>query len=161
LKEAIGVLTVELMTVRTLQQLADANDHRLKILQGDAMKVPHSDILKLAGIDCVNPLKRIHIVGNLPFNVATPLLIQWLHLLQQRNGLFGSAEVWMTLMFQKEVAQRICAPVNTSDRGRLSVITQTLCSANIPYVIPSSAFLPKPKVRENNSLRRISSPGLT
>ncbi|KAI8579498.1 hypothetical protein K450DRAFT_242382 [Umbelopsis ramanniana AG] len=132
--------------IPTLTQLADANDHRLKILQGDAMKVPHSDILQLAGIHRVDPLKRIHIVGNLPFNVATPLLIQWLHLLQQRKGLFGAAEVWMTLMFQKEVAQRICAPVNTPDRGRLSVITQTLCSANIPYLIPSSAFLPKPKV---------------
>jgi dimethyladenosine transferase 1 len=110
------------------------------------MKVPHSDILKLADITGADPQRRIHIVGNLPFNVATPLLIQWLQLLHQRKGLFGAGEVWMTLMFQKEVAQRICAPMNTPDRGRLSVIAQTLCNASIPYIIPSSAFLPKPKV---------------
>lgn len=132
--------------IPTLTQLADATDHRLKILQGDAMKTPHSDILDLAGLPLNEPNRRIHIVGNLPFNVATPLLIQWLHLLHKKEGLFGSADVWMTLMFQKEVAQRICAPVSTAHRGRLSVITQTLCSAHIPYMIPSSAFLPRPMV---------------
>lgn len=120
------------------------------------MKTPHSDILDLAGLPLNEPNRRIHIVGNLPFNVATPLLIQWLHLLHKKEGLFGSADVWMTLMFQKEVAQRICAPVSTAHRGRLSVITQTLCSAHIPYMIPSSAFLPRPKVwRHTSHLLRV------
>lgn len=130
----------------SLQQLADTADNRLKILQGDALKMPQNKILELANLVANEPSQRVHIVGNLPFNVATPLLIQWLQQLNRKEGLFGNADVWMTLMFQKEVAQRICAPINTSERGRLAVIAQTLCKAQIPYVVPSTAFLPKPKV---------------
>jgi dimethyladenosine transferase 1 len=111
------------------------------------MKLPHSQIMELAKLSMDNSNQKVHIIGNLPFNVATPLLIQWLQMLHRREGLFGNAEVWMTLMFQKEVAQRICAPINTAERGRLSVIAQTLCHTHIPYIVPSTAFLPKPKVR--------------
>jgi 16S rRNA A1518/A1519 N6-dimethyltransferase RsmA/KsgA/DIM1 with predicted DNA glycosylase/AP lyase activity len=116
-----------------------------------------SRVLELANLAKNDPSQRVHIIGNLPFNVATPLLIQWLQLLHRREGLFGNANVWMTLMFQKEVAQRICAPINTSERGRLAVIAQTLCQAHIPYVVPSTAFLPKPKVRSFDSVNTMTS----
>jgi dimethyladenosine transferase 1 len=118
-----------------------------------------SRVLELANLAKNDPSQRVHIIGNLPFNVATPLLIQWLQLLHRREGLFGNANVWMTLMFQKEVAQRICAPINTSERGRLAVIAQTLCQAHIPYVVPSTAFLPKPKVRSVDSVNTMTATG--
>jgi dimethyladenosine transferase 1 len=71
------------------------------------LTIDHHDILRAAGgIDSLgleqkNPL---HIMGNLPFNVASPLLLQWLHQQASQQGLFGiNADIWMTLMFQKEV----------------------------------------------------------
>ena len=78
------------------------------------------------------------IVANLPYNVATPLLIGWLTgQLRPRS---------MTLMFQKEVADRIAAAPGSKTYGRLSVLTQALCEARIAMDLPARAFTPPPKV---------------
>ena len=79
-----------------------------------------------------------HVVSNLPYNVGTALLIKWL------TGPWTPAS--MTLMFQKEVAQRIVAPVDGDAYGRLSVIAQATCYAAIVMDVPARAFTPPPKV---------------
>jgi 16S rRNA (adenine1518-N6/adenine1519-N6)-dimethyltransferase len=79
-----------------------------------------------------------HVVSNLPYNVGTALLIKWLT---------GSwRPVSMTLMFQKEVAQRIVAPVDAPAYGRLAVIAQATSQARTIMDVPARAFTPPPKV---------------
>ena len=79
-----------------------------------------------------------HVVANLPYNVGTALLIKWL------TGPWTPAS--MTLMFQKEVAQRIVAPVDGEAYGRLAVIAQATCDAAIVMDVPARAFTPPPRV---------------
>jgi 16S rRNA (adenine1518-N6/adenine1519-N6)-dimethyltransferase len=79
-----------------------------------------------------------HVVSNLPYNVGTPLLIKWL------TGPWTPAS--LTLMFQKEVAQRIAAQPGTGAYGRLSVIAQATCEARAVMDVPARAFTPPPKV---------------
>jgi 16S rRNA (adenine1518-N6/adenine1519-N6)-dimethyltransferase len=79
-----------------------------------------------------------HLVSNLPYNVGTPLLIKWL------TGAWTPRA--MTLMFQKEVAQRIAAPAATPAYGRLAVIAQAACDAEAAMDVPARAFTPPPKV---------------
>jgi 16S rRNA (adenine1518-N6/adenine1519-N6)-dimethyltransferase len=77
-------------------------------------------------------------VANLPYNIASPLLLGWLR----------QAAAWerLTLMFQEEVADRICAAADTPAYGRLSVIAQWICAAEFRLRIPPDAFVPPPKV---------------
>ena len=79
-----------------------------------------------------------HIVANLPYNVGTPLLIKWL------TGPW--TPVSMTLMFQKEVAQRIAAPAGGPAYGRLAVIAQATSEVEVVMEVPARAFTPPPKV---------------
>ena len=79
-----------------------------------------------------------HVVSNLPYNVGTILLIKWL------TGPWTPAS--MTLMFQKEVAQRIVAPADGEAYGRLAVIAQATSTAQIVMDVPARAFTPPPKV---------------
>ncbi len=82
------------------------------------------------------------LVANLPYNIATPLLTGWLGQMRDRPGCYRS----MTLMFQREVADRIVAPPGGKAYGRLSVICQWLCGTKRLFDIPPSAFVPAPKV---------------
>ncbi|MBU2092243.1 MAG: 16S rRNA (adenine(1518)-N(6)/adenine(1519)-N(6))-dimethyltransferase, partial [Alphaproteobacteria bacterium] len=78
------------------------------------------------------------IAANLPYNIATALLMRWLDRLDTLDGL--------TLMFQKEVGDRLRAKPGGDAYGRLSVITQWLCEASAVFDIPPRAFTPAPKV---------------
>ena len=78
------------------------------------------------------------VVANLPYNISTPLLFKWL----ERLDLFQA----LTLMFQKEVAQRIIAQPGAKAYGRLSVMVQWLCSATNLFDLPPRAFTPAPRV---------------
>lgn len=113
--------------VLALQEVA-AVDKRLVIHADDALKTDYEAI-------CEAPRA---LVANLPYNIATPLLVGWL----KQLDLFQS----LTLMFQKEVAERIVAPTRTKDYGRLSVLTQWLAKPEIKFDIPPQAFTPPPKV---------------
>jgi len=115
-----------------LAEIGAAYPDRLSIVEGDAMKIDPTTLTAA-------PIK---IVANLPYNIATPLLISWLQLIHERPGRI----VGMTLMFQKEVAGRLTASPGTRDYGRLSVLTQWLCEARTLFDIPASAFVPPPKV---------------
>lgn len=114
--------------VAALQPLVVAAHGKLVLIPDDALK---ADYLALA------PAPRA-IVANLPYNIATPLLLGWL----EHIGAFHS----LTLMFQKEVAERLIAAPATSAYGRLSVITQWLATAEKCFDLPPSAFTPPPKV---------------
>ncbi len=114
--------------VDALEELADAFGGRLKIVEADALKV---DVATLAA-------RPRRIVANLPYNVATPLLIGWL----RRIDAFQS----LTLMFQREVAERLVARPRSKAYGRLSVITQWLCETRVLFNVDKRAFTPPPKV---------------
>ncbi|KAF9380250.1 Dimethyladenosine transferase 1, mitochondrial, partial [Mortierella sp. AD011] len=89
----------------------------------------------------------IRLLGNLPFGVASPLLIQWLKMMGLRQGIFQSNnKVSMTLMFQKEVAEGIAAPPGHPQRSRLSIMAQSICNVKMAYRVSSGVFVPKPKV---------------
>jgi 16S rRNA (adenine1518-N6/adenine1519-N6)-dimethyltransferase len=116
-----------------LAELQTAAPGQLTLVQDDALK---ADERALA--DAVQPGAPVRIVANLPYNVGTPLLIKWL------TGPLKPQS--MTLMFQKEVAQRIVAEVDTDAYGRLGVICQALARAEIVMDLPARAFTPPPKV---------------
>ncbi|CAG8490481.1 7116_t:CDS:2, partial [Acaulospora colombiana] len=131
------------------KQLSEVSEGVLKVFHGDMLKIDHSSILQAANMsetDSICSKSRVHLIGNLPFNVASPLLVQWMKMLYGREGIFRFPNVSMTLMFQKEVGNRIVAGVNDSRRGRISVLVQSLCEARTVYQLPSEVFVPKPKV---------------
>jgi len=112
-----------------LDELAQASDGRLSLLLADALTVDEASLAD-GGPSAV--------VSNLPYNVGTPLLIKWL------TGPFRPAS--LTLMFQKEVAERIVAPPGSDAYGRLGVIAQAVCEARLVMDVPARAFTPPPKV---------------
>jgi len=111
-----------------LEELAEASGGGLALVFGDALAVDEAAIAGGAA----------HLVSNLPYNVGTPLLIKWL------TGPWTPAS--LTLMFQKEVADRIAAPPGASAYGRLAVIAQATCEARVVMDVPARAFTPPPKV---------------
>lgn len=119
--------------VPLLEELREASDGALTIVQGDALKVDEATLVSAqgAGGDGL-------IVANLPYNVGTPLLIKWL------TGPWRPTS--MSLMFQKEVADRIAAPVGSDAYGRLGVISQAICRCQVVMDLPARAFTPPPKV---------------
>ena len=106
----------------------DTGDGRLTLVQADALKVFEADLVE----------GPTHLVSNLPYNVGTALLIKWLtgHWLPHA----------LTLMFQKEVAERIVAAPGDDAYGRLAVISQAVCEAKIVMHLPPAAFTPPPRV---------------
>jgi 16S rRNA (adenine1518-N6/adenine1519-N6)-dimethyltransferase len=114
--------------IAALEPLRDAADGRLEIIEADARAV---DLASLG-----DPPRRI--VANLPYNVATPLFIDWLA--------HAPAFAGMTLMFQREVADRIAAKAGDPAYGRLSVIANWHCKTAKLFNVPSRAFTPRPKV---------------
>ena len=111
-----------------LAEIAAAYPGRLTVIEGDALTV---DCTKLGSAP-----RRI--VANLPYNIATPLIIKWL----QQGAAFAS----LTVMVQKEVADRLIASPRTKDYGRLSVLAQFLSKPRRLFDLPPRAFVPAPKV---------------
>ena len=111
-----------------LEELKKAASPRLQIKQADALKEPVWEY----------GFQPRQIIANLPYNISTPLLILWLK--------HANAFDKLTLMFQKEVAERIVAQPGESCFGRLSVLCDWLTTAKILFDVPADAFLPKPKV---------------
>jgi len=116
-----------------LADLAEAAPGRLTVIEADALQVDERTLA-----DAIEPGAPVRIVANLPYNVGTPLLIKWL------TGPLRPES--MTLMFQKEVAQRIAARVGSDAYGRLAVIAQTVADAEVIMDLPARAFTPPPKV---------------
>ena len=114
--------------VDALSDLIAAAQGRLTLVEADATKVSLADL---------GPPPR-RIVANLPYNLGTVLLVRWLREIEALSG--------MTLMFQKEVADRIVAGPGGKSYGRLSVMTGWLCDTRICFSLPARAFTPPPKV---------------
>jgi 16S rRNA (adenine1518-N6/adenine1519-N6)-dimethyltransferase len=123
----VTAVEVDGRAIAAMQELAKAAP-RLRIVAGDALAL---DLATLV------PAPR-QVVANLPYNIASPLLVGWLR----------QAASWerLTLMFQQEVADRICAAPDTPAYGRLSVLAQWICAAEFRLRIPPAAFVPPPKV---------------
>jgi 16S rRNA (adenine1518-N6/adenine1519-N6)-dimethyltransferase len=118
--------------INALQDIAAAHPGRLDILNADALQVDVAALLT----------PPVRVVANLPYNVGTELLIRWL-----------SPEQWppfwdsLTLMFQKEVAERIVAKPRTDHYGRLALLVGWRADAKIVMHLPPEAFTPAPKVQ--------------
>ena len=133
LKAGARVTAVErdARAVPILEELAAVSDGRLSLVNADALAV---DAAALAG-------DGAHIAANLPYNIGTALLVGWL-----------SEAVWLpwwrsaTLMFQREVADRIVAAPGSGAYGRLSVLAQWRCDVRIVTTLRPEAFTPPPKV---------------
>jgi len=124
---SVTVVEIDVRAVAAMQELA-ASCSRLRVVSGDALSL---DLASLV------PAPR-QVVANLPYNIATPLLIGWL----RRAGEFER----LTLMFQQEVAERICSEKEMPAYGRLAVLAQWICHAELLIRIPPGAFVPPPKV---------------
>lgn len=92
------------------------------------------------------PRAPVHLIGNLPFAISTRLLVNWLSDVSQRRGAWSYGRASMTLTFQKEVADRIVAPMLAPQRCRLSVMSQLWTKPQLRFEIPGKAFVPKPDV---------------
>jgi 16S rRNA (adenine1518-N6/adenine1519-N6)-dimethyltransferase len=128
--DAAAVVAVERDSrcIVALSDLVEASDGRLRLIEGDALEVDP---------EAIAPAPRA-IVANLPYNVATPLLIGWLKRIEQFRSL--------TLMFQREVADRLSAKPGTKAYGRLSVIAQWRADVRPLFNLPARAFTPPPKI---------------
>ena len=118
--------------IPALCEIADAAPGRLTIIEADALQVDYQSLAREL------PLR---VVANLPYNIATPLLTRWI-----------SAEPWppwwfsLTLMFQREVAERIVALPGSKAYGRLAVLAQWRTRPRLLFEVPARAFTPAPKV---------------
>ncbi len=114
-----------------LAELADAFPGQLTVIEGDALELPLRQVMP----------GPCHIVSNLPYNVGTALFVGWL-------GGKAWPPQWrsLTLMFQREVADRIVAATNDDAYGRLAILSQWRCHARLAMKVHRSAFTPPPKV---------------
>jgi 16S rRNA (adenine1518-N6/adenine1519-N6)-dimethyltransferase len=117
--------------IPALEQIAAAYPGKLQIVEDDALALDETKLFDTP----------VRVAANLPYNVGTALLVKWL-----------SAETWppfwksLTLMFQREVAERLVAKPDTEHYGRLSVLTQWRATAKIQFDVSRSAFVPPPKI---------------
>ncbi|XP_043252762.1 dimethyladenosine transferase 1, mitochondrial [Colletes gigas] len=134
----------------TLEMLADAFaavNGKMDIIYNDIMRTSLDNLFPTTKAQIwEGKSPRLYIIGNLPFNVSTPLIIQWLHAISEKRGPWAYGRTRMTLTFQKEVAERLVAEPLNIQRCRLSVMAQAWTHPILHFVIPGTAFLPKPKV---------------
>jgi 16S rRNA (adenine1518-N6/adenine1519-N6)-dimethyltransferase len=125
---SVTALDVDSRAAAAMRSLAESRPGRLMVIEADALA---------ADLPALVAPPRV-IVANLPYNVGTAMLVRWL----AEAGAYRA----MTLMFQREVAERIVAAPGTAAYGRLSVLAQWLCDVSISMHIPAAAFTPPPKV---------------
>ncbi len=121
-----------------LAPLEAAAGGRLTVIDADALDIDEGALAATAG----EGAKGIRVIANLPYNVATVLIIKWLRQIAGAPGLYTS----LVMTVQKEVAARLCAVPRTKAYGRLSVMCQWLTDAKICFDIDARAFTPPPRV---------------
>ena len=145
LEGAAKVIAIERdeRAIPALEEIAARWPGRLEIIHGDALETDYPALAARTGL----PVK---VVANLPYNIATPLLTGWLMPeTREEDAAFSSWPPWwqsLTLMFQKEVAERITAQPKTKAHGRLAVLAQWRAHPRILFEVPPRAFTPPPKV---------------
>lgn len=136
LDEGVEKLVCIEMDERFAEALTSWPEHaanRLCVERADATTMDWGALIERTGLK-----PPVMIIANLPYNVGTPLLVNWL----TNADWVGE----MALMFQKEVAQRICAQPGSNHYGRLAVLSQAVCTTRIAFTLPPGAFKPPPKV---------------
>ena len=131
LKSEPDLLTVIEMDGRCIEimyELRKIYGDKMRIVEGDALKYPFTEDMSLPK----------NIVSNLPYNISVPLLTNWLKNMRHFSSL--------TLMFQKEVAERITAVPNNKNYGRLSVLAQLTCKIKLLFNLNPNCFVPAPKI---------------
>jgi len=119
-----------------LAEIAAAYPGRLEIISADALKIDEAELLRTQ-----NTIGAVRVAANLPYNVGTALLVKWL-----------TAETWppfwesLTLMFQREVAERLVAEPGSKAYGRLSVLAQWRATPRILFDVAARAFTPPPRI---------------
>lgn len=126
--QKLTVIEMDERCIQIMHELKDASGDRLVIVNGDAMQYNYEQKTMLPQ----------NIISNLPYNISVALLILWLKNMNNFDSL--------TLMFQREVAERITADINTKNYGRISVLAQLTCKIKSLFSIPPSCFVPAPKV---------------
>ncbi len=127
--ECLTVVEMDERCIDIMQEIQQqVGDDKLQIINGDALK---HDFTSFSG-------SPKNIVSNLPYNISVPLLVGWLKEIKHFDSL--------TLMFQKEVADRICAPAGCKDYGRISILSQLLCKVERLFDINPNCFVPAPKI---------------
>lgn len=126
--EKLTVVEMDERCIRILEDLRTAVGANMSIVKGDALQFDFSVTDGLAK----------QIVSNLPYNISVPLLIGWLEKIELFSGL--------TLMFQKEVAERILAPIKNKNYGRISVLAQLMCRIEKLFDLNPECFVPAPKI---------------
>lgn len=119
-------------TKALLSKIITASNGRLEVIFGDALKTDLQNLDQDGYAIC----------SNLPYNVGTELLINWLHEIAT-----GKKIKSLTLMFQREVAERIVAQPGNKQYGRLSVLSNLIADTKILFDVPNTAFVPRPKVQ--------------
>jgi len=134
LRAGARVTAIEMDTrcLPALAELGEAFPGQLTVIEGDAMKLDHGAIMDG---------EPFHIASNLPYNVGTALFTRWLD-----GAEWPPQWLSLTLMFQREVADRIVAQSGTSAYGRLAVLAQWRSAAKLALKVHRSAFTPPPKV---------------
>ena len=118
--------------IPALSEIASHYSGRLEVIEGDALAIDHSELVGSG---------PVHIVSNLPYNVATLLYVRWL-----------TSPTWppffdsMTLMFQREVASRIVSSAGDKSWGRLGILTSFRCTSQKKFDVDSRCFVPPPRV---------------
>jgi 16S rRNA (adenine1518-N6/adenine1519-N6)-dimethyltransferase len=135
--DAKRVVAVEMdeRCLPALQDVSAAYDNKLEVINADALEIDEPQVMRL------DEGSKARIASNLPYNVGTLLFIKWLTLKNWKPW-YSS----LTLMFQKEVAERIVAKPGTKAYGRLSVLAQWRGHVRIAMNVPAAAFTPPPKV---------------
>lgn len=133
--------TMELLA-QVVKPSVEMNIYRDDILRFPIEKA-FSDQIRCDWMDKRPP---VHIIGNLPFAISTRLLINWLKDISLKRGAWVYGRTAMVLTFQKEVGQRIIAPIKSDERCRLSVMSQIWTKPQLRFIIPGKAFVPKPDV---------------
>jgi 16S rRNA (adenine1518-N6/adenine1519-N6)-dimethyltransferase len=130
----IHVIEIDRDLIRDLHLTDAYAEHRLIIHEGDALKL---NIRQIANE--MNPKQPIRIVGNLPYNISTPLLFKFVDCLDRIKDAH--------FMLQREVVERMAASHNSKSYGRLSVMIQTHFQVEALFTVPPTAFNPPPKVQ--------------
>jgi len=142
-----AVIEKDLRFLPSLRLLGEASGGRLVIHTGDVLSFNmcrlFPDVLRKGWNE---EIPNVRVLGNLPFNVSTPLIIRWLADISTRGNVFSYGRVPLTLTFQKEVVDRMVAPPGASCRSRLSVMCQNWADVQHRFTIPGRAFVPKPEV---------------
>ena len=139
----VGTLTAQLLNAAKKVVAIELDNDLIPILEGELGSHPnftliHNDALKVNINEVIGDEKSVKLVANLPYYVTTPIIVKLLK--EQYN--FKS----LTIMIQKEVAERMNAEPNCKEYGSLSLLVQYYCKTKIIRKVPPSCFIPRPKV---------------